>query len=64
MTSLQIKELLVQLEIQKDLTDLIDCGLTQEELDGYVDFFIDNYRKDQREHFLPRQVPGKSSYLS
>jgi hypothetical protein len=35
--------LLVQLEIFQDMRDLAELGLSPEEIDGYVAFFIDNF---------------------
>jgi hypothetical protein len=43
----QLRQLLNQLEatedLKKDLDDLKTLGLTQEELFGYEEFFIENY---------------------
>jgi hypothetical protein len=56
--------LLAQLEFATDLKDLARYGLTQEELDGYVDFFVDCYLGTENECFFSRQRSSDSSPLS
>jgi hypothetical protein len=35
--------ILDQNELLKDINDLILAGLTEDEIEGYVEFFFDNY---------------------
>lgn len=38
-----MKNLIQALELQQDLKELRECGLTEEELQGYVDIFGELY---------------------
>ena len=51
-----MQNLLAVLEIEQEKKDLHKLGLTAEEIDGYVDFFIDNYLEDLND--LQLQVPN------
>lgn len=42
-------DLLVQLELQLDIKELKELGLSQEEVEGYLDFFLDNYFPPKKE---------------
>ena len=40
------KALVTMLEMQKERCDLRALGLTEDEIDGYFDYYIDNYLPD------------------
>ena len=40
---MNLDRLLAQIEIQLESKELALLGLTQEEIDGYFEFYIDNY---------------------
>jgi hypothetical protein len=42
-TSLSFKRLLTQLEMLKDKDELIALGLSEEEIEGYFEFYLENY---------------------
>lgn len=52
-----MQNLLAVLEIEQEKKDLHKLGLTAEEIEGYVDFFIDNYLEDINND-LPISVPS------
>jgi DNA-binding transcriptional regulator YhcF (GntR family) len=39
----KMKELLEQLELQEAIKDLKNLGLNQEDIEGYIDFFYNNW---------------------
>lgn len=42
-----MRDLFAMLEIIKDQQELREWGLTEEEIEGYLEFFIDNYELTQ-----------------
>ena len=38
-----LKNLLIQLEIQKEIQELKELGLTSIEIEGYIEFYWDNW---------------------
>ena len=47
-----MNNLILALEIYADQTELRELGLTEEEIEGYLEFFIDHY--DWSEHVHQR----------
>jgi len=54
-----IRFLLAQAELEKDKLALIELGLTQEEIEGYGEFFLENYFIRER-HTITEEVLNES----
>jgi hypothetical protein len=42
----QAKQLVISLEMAGEARELRELGLSEEEIQGYFDFYIDNYTRD------------------
>lgn len=61
-----MRDLLTMLEIIRDQQELREWGLSEEEVEGYLEFFIDNYKltnvdNDRRKRCLSVNTSAKNA---